>query len=80
MYDRYNTERRMAKKFKENDLRMNHHEYDISTLDTAEAPSKPPTGLAFVPRSDYPYVITRNAATTAARNDDGDDTTAPMDP
>ncbi|GJV07957.1 hypothetical protein Tco_1345613 [Tanacetum coccineum] len=34
MYDRYNTERRMAKKFKEDDLRMNRHEYDISALDT----------------------------------------------
>ncbi|GJW03506.1 putative reverse transcriptase domain-containing protein [Tanacetum coccineum] len=98
MYDRYNTERRMAKKFKEDYLRINHHEYDISTLDTAvreqssdhskmiqlEAPSKPPTGPTFVPRSDYPYAITRDAArdaaTAAARDDDGDDTTAPMDP
>ncbi|GKA57901.1 hypothetical protein Tco_0757089 [Tanacetum coccineum] len=75
MYDRYNTERRMEKKFKEDDLRMNRHEYDISALDTAngkvykemealreelrEAPSEPPNGLAFVPRSDDPYVIIR---------------------
>nr|GEW93923.1 hypothetical protein [Tanacetum cinerariifolium] len=35
MSDRYNTERRMVKKSKEDDLRMNRHEYDISALDTA---------------------------------------------
>nr|GEV72439.1 putative reverse transcriptase domain-containing protein [Tanacetum cinerariifolium] len=34
MYDRYNTEHRMAKKFKEDDLYMNRYEYDISALDT----------------------------------------------
>nr|GEU57430.1 hypothetical protein [Tanacetum cinerariifolium] len=127
MYDRYNTERMMAKKFKEDDLCMNHHKYDISALDTTMreqssdhskmmqlveslsrqfdefqndratrhsesmsrweakvwehlplrlrfqgAPSEPPTNPAFVPRSDDPYVIVRDAATFAAR-DDGDD-------
>ncbi|GJT37985.1 hypothetical protein Tco_0937850 [Tanacetum coccineum] len=35
MFDRYNTEIRMAKKFKEDDLRMNRHEYDITALDAA---------------------------------------------
>ncbi|GJW34426.1 hypothetical protein Tco_0054458 [Tanacetum coccineum] len=32
---RYKTEKRMAKKFKEDEFRMNRHEYDISTLDMA---------------------------------------------
>ncbi|GKA90081.1 hypothetical protein Tco_0811893 [Tanacetum coccineum] len=36
MFDRYNTEIRMAKKFKEGDLRMNRHEYDIAALDAAD--------------------------------------------
>ncbi|GKD80568.1 hypothetical protein Tco_1347407, partial [Tanacetum coccineum] len=34
MFDRYKTEKRMAKKFKEDEFRMNHHEYDITALDT----------------------------------------------
>ncbi|GKA05633.1 putative reverse transcriptase domain-containing protein [Tanacetum coccineum] len=138
MYDRYNTERRMVKKFKEDDLCLNRHEYDILALDTAvrerssdhskmmqlveslsrrfdelqngkvykemealreelrvtkegaefsrhlasisDEPSKPPTGPAFVLRSDDPYAIIRDAATATARDDDGDDTTASMDP
>ncbi|GJU91370.1 hypothetical protein Tco_1303793 [Tanacetum coccineum] len=78
MFDRYNTEIRMAKKFKENDLRMNRHEYDITALDAAEEPSEPPIHPAFAPRSDDPYVIARDAA-IAARDDDGDDNSAPMD-
>nr|GEX36894.1 hypothetical protein [Tanacetum cinerariifolium] len=35
MYNRYNTERGMVKKFKEDDLRMNCQEYEILALDTA---------------------------------------------
>ncbi|GJV85118.1 hypothetical protein Tco_1525016 [Tanacetum coccineum] len=35
MFDRYKTERKMAKKFKEDEFRMNHHEYDITALDRA---------------------------------------------
>ncbi|GJW83920.1 hypothetical protein Tco_0157065 [Tanacetum coccineum] len=34
MFDMYKTEKRMAKKFKENEFRMNRHEYDITALDT----------------------------------------------
>ncbi|GJY65203.1 hypothetical protein Tco_0466663 [Tanacetum coccineum] len=78
MFDMYNTETRMAKKFKENDFRMNHHEYDITALDAAEEPSEPPIHPAFAPRSDDPYAIARDAS-IAARDDDGDDTTAPME-
>ncbi|GKC46704.1 hypothetical protein Tco_1064426 [Tanacetum coccineum] len=83
----------MAKKFRENDLRINRHEYDIIALDAAEAwvreripeglrfqeePYKPPVYPAFAPRSDDPYVVARDAA-IAAKDDDGDDTTTPMD-
>ncbi|GKC63893.1 putative reverse transcriptase domain-containing protein [Tanacetum coccineum] len=78
MFDRYNTEIRMVKKFKENDLHMNHHEYDITALDAVEEPSEPPIHPAFAPRSDDPYVIARDAAITA-RDDDGDDTSALID-
>ncbi|GJT37984.1 hypothetical protein Tco_0937849 [Tanacetum coccineum] len=35
MFDRYKTEKKMAKKFKEDEFRMNRHEYDITALDTA---------------------------------------------
>ncbi|GKE51016.1 hypothetical protein Tco_1486172, partial [Tanacetum coccineum] len=35
MFDRYKTKKKMAKKFKEDEFRMNRHEYDITTLDTA---------------------------------------------
>ncbi|GJV47349.1 hypothetical protein Tco_1437561 [Tanacetum coccineum] len=34
-FDRYKTEKRMAKKFKEYEFCMNRHEYDITALDTA---------------------------------------------
>nr|GFC83447.1 hypothetical protein [Tanacetum cinerariifolium]GFC86822.1 hypothetical protein [Tanacetum cinerariifolium] len=35
MFDRYKTEKKMEKIFKENKFRMNGHEYDITALDTA---------------------------------------------
>nr|GEV47015.1 hypothetical protein [Tanacetum cinerariifolium] len=34
MFDRYKTEKRMAKKFREDEFRMNGHEYAITALDT----------------------------------------------
>ncbi|GJY26967.1 putative reverse transcriptase domain-containing protein [Tanacetum coccineum] len=43
-----------------------------------EEPSEPPIHLAFAPRSDDPYVIAKEAA-IAARDDERDDTSAPMD-
>nr|GEW71838.1 hypothetical protein [Tanacetum cinerariifolium] len=79
MYDRYNTECRMVNKFKEDDLHMNRHEYDISALEMVGVPSKPPTDPAFVPRLDDPYAIVKDAATSAARYD-GDDLAVPSDP
>nr|GEX00630.1 hypothetical protein [Tanacetum cinerariifolium] len=35
MFDRYMTEKKMVKKFKEDEFRMNGHEYDITALDVA---------------------------------------------
>ncbi|GJR73637.1 putative reverse transcriptase domain-containing protein [Tanacetum coccineum] len=35
MFDMYKTKNRMVNKFKENDFRMNSHEYDITALDAA---------------------------------------------
>ncbi|GJZ55640.1 putative reverse transcriptase domain-containing protein [Tanacetum coccineum] len=34
MFDRYKTERKMAKKFKEDEFHINRHEYDITAFDT----------------------------------------------
>ncbi|GJT44919.1 hypothetical protein Tco_0953634 [Tanacetum coccineum] len=76
MFDRYKTERKMAKKFKEDEFRMNRHEYDITALDTAE---ESPIYTASAPRADDPYVMVRDAV-MAAREDDDDDITAPRDP
>nr|GEX13743.1 hypothetical protein [Tanacetum cinerariifolium] len=83
----------MAKNFKEGDLRMNRHEYDITALDAAEAwvrqripeglrfleePSEPPIHPVFAPLLDDPYAMVRDATITA-KDDDGEDTTAPTD-
>ncbi|GKC21336.1 hypothetical protein Tco_1023486, partial [Tanacetum coccineum] len=75
MFDRYKTEKRMAKKFKEAEFSMNRNEYDITALDTTE---EPPIHHAFAPRTDDPYAMVRDAA-IAAREDDDDDITAPRD-
>nr|GEX58922.1 hypothetical protein [Tanacetum cinerariifolium] len=47
MFDRYKTEKRMAKKLKEDEFHMNDHEYDITALDTAVREN----------RSDYPKMM-----------------------
>ncbi|GJS82883.1 putative reverse transcriptase domain-containing protein [Tanacetum coccineum] len=54
----YKTEIKMAKKFKEDDFRMNRHEYDITALDTM---GEPPIHPAFAPHSDNPYAMVRDA-------------------
>ncbi|GJW00610.1 reverse transcriptase domain-containing protein [Tanacetum coccineum] len=46
MFDRYNIKIRMAKKFKENDFRMNRHEFDIIALDAAMPPKRTSTSEA----------------------------------
>nr|GEW15577.1 hypothetical protein [Tanacetum cinerariifolium] len=88
MFDRYKTEIRMAKKFKEGDLRMNLYEYDITSLDAVvreriskgllfqEEPYEPSIHHAFAPRLDDPYVMVKEAV-IGARDDDGDGTTTP---
>nr|GEV63923.1 reverse transcriptase domain-containing protein [Tanacetum cinerariifolium] len=86
----------MAKKFKEDDLRMNRHEFNITAFNAKvkensfyyskmmkfvegiKEPFEPPIHPAFAPRSDKPYAMVRDAA-IVARDDDGDDTTAPSD-
>nr|GEW79507.1 hypothetical protein [Tanacetum cinerariifolium] len=84
MFDRYKTEKRMAKKFREDEFRMNGHEYDITALDTAawvrrriprdlQFQEEPPIHPASVPCADDPYVMVRHV-TMAAREDDNDDT------
>ncbi|GKB52017.1 hypothetical protein Tco_0902770 [Tanacetum coccineum] len=94
MFDRYKTEKKMAKKFKEDEFRMNRHEYDITALDTAVRKNssdhsemkkfvlglkEPPIHFVSAPRADEPYAMVRDAA-MAAREDDDDDTTAPRHP
>ncbi|GJS75412.1 hypothetical protein Tco_0725293 [Tanacetum coccineum] len=94
MYNRYNTERRMksdhsemrqlveslSRRFDEFQNGKIYKEMEALREELRETPSKPPTGPAFVLRSDDPYAIIRDAATTAARNDDGDDMPASKDP
>ncbi|GJT64579.1 putative reverse transcriptase domain-containing protein [Tanacetum coccineum] len=75
MFDRYKTEKGKANKFKEDEFRMNRHEYDISALDTTEESLIHP---ASTPRADDPYDIVRDAD-IVAQEDDDDDTTAPRD-
>ncbi|GKG02147.1 hypothetical protein Tco_0306852 [Tanacetum coccineum] len=92
MFDRYKTEMKMAKKFKEDEFCMNCHEYDITALDTAvrENRSDHSKMKKFVlglsrqfkelnEKNHDPYVMVRDAA-MAAREDDDDDITAPRDP
>ncbi|GJV50984.1 hypothetical protein Tco_1446725 [Tanacetum coccineum] len=87
MFDRYKTEKRMAKKFKEDEFRMNRHKYDTTTLDKVvreriltelQFQEEPPMHPAFAPRVDDPYAMVRDAS-IAAQEDDDDDTTAPRD-
>nr|GEV18624.1 hypothetical protein [Tanacetum cinerariifolium] len=75
MFDRYKTEKRITKRFREDEFLMNGYEYDITALDTAE---KPPIHPASAPRADDPYSMVRDAA-IAAQEDDDDDTTSPRD-
>ncbi|GKD86526.1 hypothetical protein Tco_1357680, partial [Tanacetum coccineum] len=74
MFDRYKTEKRMTKKFKEDEFCMNRHGYDITALDTEE----PPIHHAFAPHADDSYAMIRDAA-IAAREDGDDDITVSRD-
>ncbi|GKF40503.1 hypothetical protein Tco_0120564 [Tanacetum coccineum] len=87
MFNRYNTEIRMAKKFKEDDLRINRHEYDITALDAAvrENSSDYSKMMKFVEGLSKQFNEFKEQShrpedvAIAARDDDGDDTTAPTD-
>nr|GEV16334.1 reverse transcriptase domain-containing protein [Tanacetum cinerariifolium] len=86
MHDRYMTEKKTTKKFRQDELHMNGQEFDITSLDSAvrENRSKnskmeePFIYTAYVPRVDDPYVMVRNDA-MATQGDEDDDTSAPWD-
>nr|GEW80465.1 reverse transcriptase domain-containing protein [Tanacetum cinerariifolium] len=75
MYDKYKTEKKMANKLRQDELRMNGQEFDITALDLAEEPS---IYIAPMPRADDPYVMVRDAAMDT-RGDEDVDTDAPWD-
>ncbi|GJT78019.1 hypothetical protein Tco_1044744 [Tanacetum coccineum] len=89
IFKRYNTEIKIKDKFKEDDLRMNRHELDVTTKYSKmmrpcipvglRFQEEPPIPLAFAPRADDPYVMARDAA-MAAQEDDDDDAAAAKDP
>ncbi|GJV01140.1 hypothetical protein Tco_1334709 [Tanacetum coccineum] len=89
MFEMYNTKIKIKEKFKEDDLRMNRHELDVTTKYSKMMRScipkrlrfqeEPPIPSAFAPRSDNPYVMARDAA-MAAQEDDDDDASAAKDP
>nr|GFC04365.1 hypothetical protein [Tanacetum cinerariifolium] len=65
----------MARKLRQDELRMNGQEFDITALDSAEEPS---IYTAHVPCVDDPYVMVRDVAMDTRRDDDVD-TDAPWD-
>nr|GEU99529.1 putative reverse transcriptase domain-containing protein [Tanacetum cinerariifolium] len=67
MYDRYRTRKKMAKKLRQDELRMNGQEFDITTLDSAEEPS---IYTAPVPHVDDPYVMVRDGAMDTRGDED----------
>ncbi|GJV98712.1 hypothetical protein Tco_1553964 [Tanacetum coccineum] len=76
MFERYNTEIKIKKKFNEDDLRMNRHELDVTIkYSKMKRPCIPKRLRA--PRADDPFVMARDAA-MAAQEDDDD--TAAKDP
>nr|GEV99942.1 transposon Ty3-G Gag-Pol polyprotein [Tanacetum cinerariifolium] len=75
MHDRYRTEKKMARKLRQDELHMNGQEFDITALDSAEDPS---IYTAPVPCADDPYVMVRDAATDT-RGDEDVDTDAHWD-
>nr|GEW99426.1 putative reverse transcriptase domain-containing protein [Tanacetum cinerariifolium] len=75
MNEKYRTEKKMAKKLRQDELCMNGEEFDITALDSAEEPS---IYTAPVPRAHYPYVMVRDAAMDT-RGDEDVNTDAPWD-
>ncbi|GJX98642.1 putative reverse transcriptase domain-containing protein [Tanacetum coccineum] len=82
MFERYNTEIKIKEKFKEDDIRMNRHEIDVTTKYSKMmrlVEEEPPIPSAFAPRANDPYVMARDSA-MAAQEDDDDDAAAAKDP
>nr|GEY19437.1 putative reverse transcriptase domain-containing protein [Tanacetum cinerariifolium] len=75
MPDMYRTEKKMERKLRHDELRMNGQEFDIIALDLAEEPS---IYTAPVPRAEDTYVTIRDAAIDT-RGDEDVDTYAPWD-
>ncbi|GJV92725.1 hypothetical protein Tco_1540538 [Tanacetum coccineum] len=83
MFERYNTEIKIKEKFKEDDLRMNRHELDVTTkYPKMKRPCIPerlrfqeehPIPSTFAPRAADPYVMARDAAMAAQEDNDDDD-------
>nr|GEW08844.1 hypothetical protein [Tanacetum cinerariifolium] len=69
----YRTEKKMARNLRQDELRMNGQEFDITALDSAEEPS---IYTALVLRADDPYVMVRDVAMDT-RGDEDVDTDAP---
>nr|GEW15501.1 putative reverse transcriptase domain-containing protein [Tanacetum cinerariifolium] len=92
MHDRYRTKKKMAKILKQDELRRNVQEFDITALDSAVRANRsesskmmslrfkeePSIHTAPVPRADDPYVMVRDAA-MGTREDEDVDTDAPRD-
>nr|GFA27395.1 hypothetical protein [Tanacetum cinerariifolium] len=85
MYDRYRTEKKMAKILRQDELRKNGQEFDITALDSAvranrseseDDEEEPSIHTAPVPRANDPYVMVRDAA-RGTREDEDVDTIAP---
>nr|GEW88005.1 hypothetical protein [Tanacetum cinerariifolium] len=70
----YRTEKKMAKKLRQDELCMNGQEFDITALDSAEEPF---IYTAPVLRADDPYVMVKDAAMDT-RGDEDVDTDAPL--
>ncbi|GJR81211.1 hypothetical protein Tco_0151996 [Tanacetum coccineum] len=90
MFERYKTEIKTKEKFKEDDLRMNRHELDVTTKyskmkrpcipERLRFQEEPPIPSSFAPRADDPYVMARDADMAAQEDDDDDDDAAAKDP
>nr|GEU76067.1 putative reverse transcriptase domain, ribonuclease H-like domain, aspartic peptidase domain protein [Tanacetum cinerariifolium] len=75
MRDRYRMENKIVRKLRQEELRMNGQEFDITALDSAEEPS---IYTAPVPHADDPYVMVRDAAMNT-QGDEDFDTDAPWE-
>ncbi|GJX37577.1 hypothetical protein Tco_0250880 [Tanacetum coccineum] len=78
MYDRYNNEFRLVKKFDQSDKRI--HEQLPEGIRFRELHHGLSDESAHVPRLDNPYVMARDAVAAIPTREDDDDPTIPSDP